>query len=166
MSTPLSLHDVDGIEFQRKEWVFQRIGWAAIALFLLAAIIGVLSVGPLSGTQATSADGAVTVHYDRFQRHLGRTMLTVELSEAAVQNQKVTLVIDRDLAEGWRIENVTPAPSSESSSRESLIYEFDVLGESPPVVEIHYRGGLMGVRQGDIRAQGTDAAHLWQLTYP
>jgi hypothetical protein len=37
MPKPLTVEDIDQIGFQQKEWAAQRVGWAVIALFLVAA---------------------------------------------------------------------------------------------------------------------------------
>jgi hypothetical protein len=50
----------------RKEWMFQRLGWAALGLFLLAAALGLLGPGGLSRAQAGGP--ALQVSYDRFGR--------------------------------------------------------------------------------------------------
>lgn len=34
MSGSLSAEDMDDIDFQRKEWVIERVGWVLMALFL------------------------------------------------------------------------------------------------------------------------------------
>lgn len=166
MSGSLTAKDMDDIGFQRKEWVGERIGWAFMGMVLLAAALGLFSVGPLSRTTASASDASVVVEYDRFARHVGTATMTVTVDPSAVQNKKVTLFISRELSSGWRVQNVTPQPGTESSSRSGLIYEFDVLGKTPPVVEILYRGGGLGMREGTIRAGDDEGVSLWQLTYP
>jgi hypothetical protein len=54
------------LPFHRKEWIFQRMGWAALGLFLLAAALGLLGPGGLSRAQA--GDAPFLVSYDRFGR--------------------------------------------------------------------------------------------------
>lgn len=166
MASSLSVRDLDDIGFQRKEWTVERVGWAVIALFLAAALTGLFGMGPVSETTATAPDDTITVEYDRFIRNVGTSAMTIAVDDSTVQNQKVTLFISRELADGLRIQGVTPAPSTESSSRQGLIYEFDVLGETAPVIEILYRGGGIGLRDGIIRAGQGAGVDLWQLTYP
>jgi hypothetical protein len=166
MSSDLSVRDVDRIDFQRKEWVFLRFGWGLLAVFLIAAMLGVFGRGYVSRATATSPDGALSIQYDHFTHYLGPTTLKLHAGAAAVEGGKLTLHIDRELAQEWQIQQVTPQPSTESSSRTELIYQFDVLGDSPPVVKIEYRGDDMGTNQGTIRAGSGAAVHLWQLTYP
>jgi hypothetical protein len=54
------------LPFYRKEWIFQRLGWAALGLFLAAAALGLLGPGGLSRTE--SGGPALRVAYDRFGR--------------------------------------------------------------------------------------------------
>lgn len=165
MADRLGIEDVDDISFQRSEWTVQRFAWVGLAVFLAAAVAGLFSVGPLSATTARSPDGALTVSYDRFLRHVGITSATVVVGKEAVHEQEVTLFIAKDLARGWDIENVVPHPSTESSSGSWLIYQFDVLGGTPPRIRVSYRGDRMGLHRGAIRVAG-GSVDLWQFTYP
>jgi hypothetical protein len=54
------------LSFHRKEWIFQRLGWAALGVFLLAAALGLLGPGILS--RAKAGGPAFLVSYDRFGR--------------------------------------------------------------------------------------------------
>jgi len=166
MAGPLTVRDVDDIGFQRKEWTAQRVGWALLALLVVASLAGVFGAGPLSETTASADDGTVEVAYERFIRNVGTTTMTVSLGAAAVDDGKAQLYIARDLMEGWRIQNVSPAPSTESSSEDWLIYEFDVLGDTPPEVKFLYRGDGFGRHAGAIRAGTGSPVQLWQWIYP
>lgn len=166
MASPLSVHDVSDVDFQRQEWRFQRVGWLLLTAALVAALAGLLGPGPLSETTTLSSDETVEVEYDRFIRHLGDTTMTVTLGPDTVENGKAQLYISRDLLEGWRLSNVSPTPSTESSSAEWLIYEFDVLGNSPPRVKLVYKGDGLGVHDGVIRAGNGAPAEIQQLIYP
>ena len=167
MAGSLSVRDLDDIGFQRKEWTAQRVGWVLVAALVAAASAGVFGAGPLSETTASAEDGTVQVEYERFIRHVGTTSMTISLGAGAVDDGKARLYISRDLATGWRIEDVSPAPSTESSSDGWLIYEFEVLGETPPQVKFLYRGDGFGPHDGAVHAgPGTTPVTLWQWIYP
>jgi hypothetical protein len=53
----------------RREWLFQRLGWAALGLFLLAAALGLL--GPGGFFRAHAGSPAFLVSYERFGRREG-----------------------------------------------------------------------------------------------
>lgn len=166
MAQPLSARDLDDIGFQRKEWWAQRVGLVLLAVFLAAGVAGTFGAGPLSETTAEAEDGSLAVEYERFIRHIGMTSLTATLGTSAVSQGTARLLISRDLAAGWRIENVSPTPSVESSSDDWLIYEFEVLGETPPRVRVLYRGDGFGTHGGTIRAGSGATVDLRQWIYP
>jgi len=47
------------MEFQRRSWIVQRIGWAIFALVILLAALGLFGDGVLSDAQAGQKEGAV-----------------------------------------------------------------------------------------------------------
>jgi hypothetical protein len=54
------------LEFQRRVWAAQRIGWIAIGAFVIAALVGVFGQGPLSS--AAAGGNALRIEYERFAR--------------------------------------------------------------------------------------------------
>lgn len=167
MSGPMTLRDVDEIGFQRKEWAVQRVAWAVMAVVVVSAVAGLFGAGPVSSTTAESTDGSLEVEYDRFIRYAGTSSLSMTLSPDAVEGGKATVYLSRDLVDRWKVEAVTPTPSTESSSEEWVIYEYDVLGETPPRIQVRYRGNHLGRHDGSVRA-GEDGApvDLWQWIHP
>ncbi len=147
----LHVRDMDGIEFERKEWVVQRIGWVVISLLIVAAALGVFGHGPLTHRTGEAADGTLSVDYDGVIRNTGVAVATFRTGDAAIDDEAVTLRLGRDLVTGWRIEDINPKPSTESSDADWLIWEFDLLGDSAPVVEVHYRGDGLGRHSGEVR---------------
>lgn len=43
---PPDLKVSEDMAFQHRTWVVQRVAWAALALLLIAAMLGLFSVGP------------------------------------------------------------------------------------------------------------------------
>lgn len=167
MPVPSTVHDIDEIDIQRREWAIQRALWVVLAIVVAAAAAGLVGTGPLSWTTAEASDGSVEVEYDRFLRYDAKSTMSVSISPDAVQGGKATLYLSRELVDQWKVEAVTPTPGTESSSEEWVIYEYDVLGETPPRIELHYRGGGLGRHEGVIRA-GDDGTpvDIWQWIHP
>ena len=44
------------LNFQRRSWAMQRFAWVVLALFILAALLGLFGPGPLSQTRAEQQD--------------------------------------------------------------------------------------------------------------
>lgn len=166
MARNLSLHDLEDVDFQRREWVVERIAWVLIALFLVAAVLGVFGGGPLSHTTSADDEGTFEVEYERFIRSMGKAELTITLRPEAVRDGSATVFVSEDLLSKSHIDNIDPEPSSATSSHEGTIYEFGANAESPPVIAITYRSTLVGLTEWTIKAGEGDGARLWQLTYP
>ena len=48
----------EDLAFTRREWLLRRVVWALVLVTLLAALCGLLGIGPLS--QVSAADGQLT----------------------------------------------------------------------------------------------------------
>ena len=56
------------LDFQRRSWRLQRLGWSAMGVTVLAALLGLFGTGPLSSATVSSQDEALTLQYNRFWR--------------------------------------------------------------------------------------------------
>lgn len=166
MAKALHVEDIDSIDFQRREWAVQRAGWVALGLFLLAALLGAFSVGPLSETVAGDVDDGLEVRYQKFTRHVGTTELQIRLGDGAVENQTASVFISDELVNGWRIDTITPQPDKVTRTQQGATFEFSAEAGSPPIVEIRYRPDQIGPVDGIFRAADGAEVSIWQLTYP
>lgn len=166
MAKALHVEDIDSIEFQRREWAVQRGGWVAIGLFVLAALLGVFSVGPLSETVAGNVDDGLEVRYQKFTRHVGTTELQIRLGESAVEKQTASVFVSEEFVNGWRIESITPQPDKVTRTRIGTTFEFSAEAGSPPIVEILYRPDQIGPVDGILRTSNGAEVAIWQLAYP
>ena len=72
--------DLEQPENQRassREWWAERIGWVAISIILIAALLGAFGPGPLSHREAASDDGRLRVDYYRVQRYAAPAELRI-----------------------------------------------------------------------------------------
>ena len=59
----------EDLQFQRKEWFYQRFGVALLLVLVIAAAIGVTGMGgPMSHAEAGEREGPLFVEYERFVR--------------------------------------------------------------------------------------------------
>jgi hypothetical protein len=162
----LSVRDIDAGDFQRREWVVERVGWVVLILVLVAAVVGVFGTGPLSSTGSVSDDGSVRVDYERFVRQGGQSHLTVTVAPEWVDDGAVTVYMSGSLNETMEIESVFPEPDSVTSNGSGATFRFAVDTGSTPVIRIHYRPQSLGSSTGHIRTGQGDAAVVRQFTYP
>lgn len=162
-----SLEIDQDLEFQRKAWVAQRVGWALMALFVLAAAVGLLGAGPLSHARA-AIPGVMTLEYERFARFESSETLTVRLDSAATAGEVVRLSLNREFLDSAKIETVLPPPARVESAAGRLIYVF-AMGEPrvPLVVTFTFEPQDIGVHEGIVRLESRDARIAFrQLVYP
>ena len=95
-----SLEIEEDIKFQFWEWRVSRIGWALMALVLLAAALEAFGVGVFSGTTRKTEGRLLEVQYEQFGRHRAPTSLILSLGPGSVRNGKVRLWLDRGVFAG------------------------------------------------------------------
>lgn len=152
---------------QQREWYLQRIGWAAMALVVLAALAGLSGKGPLSGTAATSADGALRVEYNRFARHHAPDELRLRVESSAARDGELRLWVDQEYLDAVEVQSLTPSPLRVEAARGRQTFVFRVEGDGAPVVvtfrlEPDHPGWLSG-RAG---VGGGEPVSFRQFVYP
>lgn len=119
----------EDINFQRKEWTFQRFGVALLALFVLAAFLGLTGMGGvLARGEAGDASGPIHVEYDRFVRRGSFSKVTLHLHTAP---GAVRFWVGAPYFERVHIESVAPVP--EIVSVESTRHVYVIRTGSPDV---------------------------------
>lgn len=98
------------MDVQRRHWRLERVGWV---LFLLVVLLGLFSRGALSLTVSQSADGALAVEYQRFERKSAASQMIVKVR--AEPGEVVQLEITGDLMDKFTIEGMQPAPLGSES---------------------------------------------------
>lgn len=151
----------EDMRFQEREWRIKRMAWAAFAVTVLAALGGLFSRGPLSETQASSADGRFVVEYARFERDGASSQLIVH---AAAEDGQAAIVLDRRFAEVFSIESIEPRPAQAHSLHGGMHYVFT--SRSPQAV-VRFaitpnNAGFVTSTVGD----GRNAVVIRQLIYP
>jgi hypothetical protein len=130
--------DLEQPENQRassREWWTERIGWIAISIILIAALLGAFGPGPLSHREATSDDGRLTVDYYRVQRYSAPAELRIRFEPDATA-ELVDLAFSQSFVDEIKLESITPSPTAVSLQGKRVVYSFRVadLGEHGHVV--------------------------------
>lgn len=153
------------MQVQRRHWRLERIGWVAFVLIVLSALLGLFSQGVFSLNTVASADGALSVEHQRFERNGAASALRV-----AVQGEpdaQVQLEITGDLLEKFTIEGMQPAPLSSASFRGGLrlVLRTDPAGDA--VLRVALRAAGPGVSRSHFALSGGAAAvTVSQFIYP
>lgn len=117
---PRSLEIDEDVAFQQKEWIFQRIGVAALFLFVLAAFLGLTGMGgPLSHGEAGDSNGPLHVEYERFVRRGSFSKLTLHVRGAT---GAIRFWVSAPYLEQVQIDSIVPRPDLESVETNRHLY--------------------------------------------
>jgi hypothetical protein len=161
-----SLQINQDLKFQRRDWIAERVGWAVMALLIGAALLGLFGPGPLSSTDALSADHLLRIEYNRFGRVSGPTELRVHLAPEATRGGAARLWLDRAYLEGVQIERVTPQPVRVEAGPDRHVFEFAAAkAGQPTAVTFHLKFQRAGSLAGRVGLADQPALEFSQFVY-
>ena len=147
------------MDFQRRLWLAQRVGWLIIGIVIIAAICGVFGTGPFS--RASAESGGLRVEYERFGRLQQPMKVRFVLSEAKHGAQ---IALSRAYLNSLHVEQIVPQPSEVEAAGPWLVYRF--AGPGPLAVAFDIKAEEFGRLRGSARAGGGNAVAFRQFIYP
>lgn len=169
---PLTPKRPDGFEvdedvaFQQRDWKFERVGWIAIALIVVAAMAGLFGRGGVSDAVAETTDGTLRVEYGRLMRHRAPSELTVHVRPRA-GDTSVTIAINDDFLRAVRVEQLVPEPESQRSIVEHTLYTLPTgPGSSRVRLTLYFVPDDIGKRRLTITVPGRDSVQLGLFVFP
>ena len=158
----------EDVAYQYREWTAQRIGWIVMALFVLAALLGMLgSMGPLASAYNEAPDGSIGVKYMRLERHHAPARFVVEVAPESVVDGEVRLWLDTDYLTTLGLQSVVPEPDRVELGAERITYVFSVAeGDGPMDITFQYEHD--GFWRQDVQLGLVDGASLefYQFIFP
>lgn|SRR6185503_3805620 len=113
----------------RLGWIFERVGWSAMAAVLIAAAAGLFGNGWLSGREV-DAGGVLTAKYPSFCRAHAPLELAVEWLP---RQEQAALWISRSYLDGFEIAEIRPTPSGVTVDADRMHYTFRTAKPHTPV---------------------------------
>ena len=156
-----SLQIDEDINFQRKEWTFQRVGVGVLFLFVIGALLGLTGMGGLFARgEAGDASGAVRVEYERVVRRGSFSRITVRFHTTP---GPVRFWVGTPYLERVNIDSVVPVPESVSVEENRHVYV--IRAGSPDVfVTLNVKHDRAGTLQGEVGLVDGPSAHFSQLS--
>jgi hypothetical protein len=149
--------------FQRREWIFQRVGWVFLGLVVLAGLAGLFGNGPLSNRSLSNE--SATLKFERFVRRDADTRWELELHRLA-SSGTVDVTIDAPLGASFETVSIQPTPTSTSLSKGRWVYHFELRGEGENRVVFIVQPEHMGQHNGTITVSNAPAFSISQFAYP
>ena len=114
----------EDLKFQRRWWIFERWTWRFFSLIVLLDFLGAFGRGPLANAHAHTADGALTLDYERVERFNTPSIITVHLGANAVDNGQVKLWVDDSVVKRLGNQRISPQPLSSATADSGVLYVF------------------------------------------
>jgi hypothetical protein len=156
----------NNVSFHRKQFLAERAGWAAMALYLAWAVLGGFGDGWVSKRRASNAAGSCTVDYQRFGRRDApfELRLWMELDEP---RDRIALHLNREFLDRVKIERVTPAYQSIEADSSGVALLFMVEPEPGAYTfTIEYKPQHVGALHAVLQAEREAEVALDQFVYP
>ena len=147
------------VDFQRRVWTAQRVGWLIIAAVIVAALLGFFGTGPLS--RASSQGSGLRVEYERFGRLQQPMRLRFLLPESKLDAE---IALGRAYLETFRIEQITPEPREVAVVGPWLLYRF--AGPGPLAATFDVVPQDVGRLAAAAEISATDSVAFEQFIYP
>lgn len=157
----------EDLTFQEREWTVQRIGWVTMMLVIVAALLGLFGTGPLSAATAGDAAGPLSVEYQRFVRHDGRTTLTMRVESTQGDEGEAEVWLAADYVRGVEVQHISPEPQEVRADGDRYVYVFAVADPAEPVeVSFSLKPRQIGRLSGEAGIPGGSLVTFNQISYP
>lgn len=170
MARPKLVGDIqvdEDLAFQRRSWQIQRVGWAIMALLILAALLGLFGPGPLSYATAGVQGSSLWVEYNRFVRFTSVQELIVHLGPEAVRGDEAPLWFSTTYIESLDIQGITPQPDAVEIGPDRITYVFLVDNPSEPFsVYFVIQPEKIGLLEAQIGVDEGELVRFRQFVYP
>ena len=150
------------LDFQRREWTFQRIGWLVLSAITLFALVGGCGRGFLARATTQSAGRELVLRYDRLARHQAATKLEIDL--AAKGGDTVAIWLDEQYIHGLEIRSISPEPERMVPGNGRITYHFVV--ETDPRITFLITPDKFWRRTGRLGIQDGPSVRFRQFVFP
>jgi len=157
----------EAMEFQRRSWIVQRIGWVFFALVLLLACLGLFGNGPLSDAKAGQENGTLWLEYPRFARFKDEFRITAHVNSGTATEGETMIQLDREYLERVEVSNIIPEPDAEINAPGQVTYVFKTNNANPPFTAYFYLTPReVGMQAGTFQLQNEQVVRFSQFIYP
>lgn len=154
----------EDMALQRRLWQFERAGWVLFGVLVLLSMLGLFSQGPLSAAVARTADGQVSVDYQRFVRNGLETQLLLQVPVDAAGHASIRL--NAVLLDSFTVVGIQPRPDSSSSLDGGLLLDFRAEPGKPAKVYLGLRPEGYGMVHLEVAANAGEPIRFRQFIYP
>lgn len=155
------------MDFQRREWRFQRAGWVLIGLLVLAGLLGLLGRGPLSKEQTGDVNVPLWAEFYSVDHYQADSELKLHLQGQAVTSDTLRLSLNQSYLERIDLQRIQPEPSGQELGSDRVIFVFDVVEPGQPLdVTFYYSFAQAGRAVAEVGVEGGPQLSFVQFVLP
>jgi len=98
------------LDFQRRQWRLERIGWAVIGCIIVAGLAGLFGHSPFARAHVQTADQKLTIEYDRFARYESDAEIRVSVELDGGGEQVFRLWMVSEYLDSLKVLEIDPVP--------------------------------------------------------
>ena len=161
------IHLNQDLDYQRRSWKVQRVGWVAMGLVALAALLGLFGSGPLSSATTGGKGDSLQLEYKRFGRFEASTRLRIHIQPGVEREGQVRVWLNRNYVEGVQIQKVIPEPERVEAEPDRLTYVFRTANlNQPTAVTFYLQTQQVGLLSGQVGLAQKQPLSFSQFIYP
>ena len=145
----------EDLQFQERWWSFERIIWTVFILIVIADVLGVFGRGWLSKAELHGANTGVDVKYERVERAMTPSEMTIDFQPAAIHDGKVQLFVSDSLVKELGNQRIVPQPEQSSVGNGGITYTFPATGV-PAQIQFEMQPSFPGVHGFQIQVPGME----------
>lgn len=155
----------EDLEFQRRQWNVQRVGWWFVVAVPVTALVGFCGGGIVS-SRSINVEG-VRIEYEGFARRLGNSDLQVAAGASEPNADTIVLRLDRDYVDIMHPTAYAPPPRRIDSTDHYTDFIFPrAPGSSPTRIHLELHPERWGKAVGTIRIDGSEPVELHTFVWP
>jgi len=162
---PNNLEIEQDIAFQYRHWRRERLGWMVMALILVAGLSGVFGHHPLAKATSRTADGQLSIDYDRYARFDSSAEIVVTVKPEGQRDGPTRLWFDAAYLDSLRVIAVSPLPLPGEAREGERAFVFQTHGH-PFTAVLAVQFQTVGIVHGHARVNEQEALLLTHLVWP
>ncbi len=161
------LEIAEDLDYQKRSWVVQRVGWVVMGLLALAGLLGVFGPGLAGEAKVGKPSDRLWVEYERFERFQSPGQLRVHLEPGAEKAGQVRIRLSRDYIDQVQLQQVTPDPILVEAKGDHLVYVFQTAKlEQTTAITFYFQPQQIGSISGSVGLDTEPALSFSQFIYP
>ncbi len=165
MAEPQTENDLQITEmprFVRASWMVQRIGWLAMALLVVAALLGLTGGGGALNVVSMGAEGGplCLLYHSPARKH---AITEVEVTLRTNDDGTARMWFSRDYIDTMELSQINPQPEQVEAAADRLIFTFNAADASQPIrVTFSFKPLHMGTLSGRVGLDSAETAFEFQ----